>query len=374
MNRYEGSVCSACEKVFTAEDDVVVCPVCGTPHHRECWNSTGSCTNAGKHAEGYSWQPENNQAENFDDLPKADNSDEESETAEFDIENDKLNARKRARANGKCPHCHEETPVDLPYCLRCGGALMAENQSLCPRCGTTNDKNSNFCARCGMILPQGQTYRVSDNNDKVCIRPLDKMYGITISEASTYIQVGSDKYIPNFFKRSLDRKKVGWNWASFFLAPYWFFYRKMYAIGAAMIAMMVPLYLIIAPYLQPFMDAYTNYIEVYNSASSTSAQISEAYAAVMPHMQAAMPYVYAFVLAMLVLHVLCGLFSDWLYRNKMLKDIKRWKSLDSDPATYQMNLLRKGGVSPLIAAASVFFLPFAVNLCSMLISALKILF
>ena len=41
--------CPVCNNKFTEDDDVVVCPECGTPHHRECYFSNGGCFNSDKH-------------------------------------------------------------------------------------------------------------------------------------------------------------------------------------------------------------------------------------------------------------------------------------------------------------------------------------
>ena len=41
--------CPVCNNRFTEEDDVVVCPECGTPHHRECYKLNGKCFNKDKH-------------------------------------------------------------------------------------------------------------------------------------------------------------------------------------------------------------------------------------------------------------------------------------------------------------------------------------
>ena len=38
-----GKSCALCHAYLFEEDDVVYCPVCGAPHHRECYNSTGHC-------------------------------------------------------------------------------------------------------------------------------------------------------------------------------------------------------------------------------------------------------------------------------------------------------------------------------------------
>ena len=41
--------CPVCNNIFTENDDVVVCPECGTPHHRECYKSIGKCFNEDLH-------------------------------------------------------------------------------------------------------------------------------------------------------------------------------------------------------------------------------------------------------------------------------------------------------------------------------------
>ncbi len=46
---YQNKFCPVCKADFTVEDDIVVCPECGTPHHRECWFSTGKCANTALH-------------------------------------------------------------------------------------------------------------------------------------------------------------------------------------------------------------------------------------------------------------------------------------------------------------------------------------
>ena len=49
MGKYNGILCEHCKKAFTNDDDIVVCPVCGAPHHRECYVQNGNCANADKH-------------------------------------------------------------------------------------------------------------------------------------------------------------------------------------------------------------------------------------------------------------------------------------------------------------------------------------
>ena len=47
--KYTSYKCPVCNNQFSEEDDVVVCPECGTPHHRECYIQNGNCANADKH-------------------------------------------------------------------------------------------------------------------------------------------------------------------------------------------------------------------------------------------------------------------------------------------------------------------------------------
>ena len=50
--------CPVCKNSFTQNDDIVVCPDCGTPHHRACWFSVSHCANEDRHAEGFVFEPD----------------------------------------------------------------------------------------------------------------------------------------------------------------------------------------------------------------------------------------------------------------------------------------------------------------------------
>ncbi|MGN1051081.1 MAG: RING finger protein, partial [Acutalibacteraceae bacterium] len=47
---YIGYKCPVCEKNFHADDDIVVCPECGAPHHRSCYEQIGKCAFSEKHS------------------------------------------------------------------------------------------------------------------------------------------------------------------------------------------------------------------------------------------------------------------------------------------------------------------------------------
>lgn len=49
MALYENEKCPVCSKPFEKGDDIVTCPECGTPHHRECYKDYGGCKNKSLH-------------------------------------------------------------------------------------------------------------------------------------------------------------------------------------------------------------------------------------------------------------------------------------------------------------------------------------
>jgi hypothetical protein len=59
MDKYIDEKCPVCDSRFSETDDVVVCPVCGTPHHRSCYAENKDCANKHLHNEGFVWKPEN---------------------------------------------------------------------------------------------------------------------------------------------------------------------------------------------------------------------------------------------------------------------------------------------------------------------------
>jgi hypothetical protein len=63
-----GEECIVCHKKFNEEDDVVVCEVCGTPYHRECYKVSNRCINDALHETGGSFQRTNQLPENFPDV------------------------------------------------------------------------------------------------------------------------------------------------------------------------------------------------------------------------------------------------------------------------------------------------------------------
>ncbi len=56
--RFTNEKCPVCNNTFKEDDDIAVCPECGTPHHRECYKENTKCANHEKHSENFRWEPD----------------------------------------------------------------------------------------------------------------------------------------------------------------------------------------------------------------------------------------------------------------------------------------------------------------------------
>ncbi len=59
-----GKICDGCREPFEDGDDIVVCPVCGTPQHRSCYEKNHHCVNEYLHSPDFTWTcPEDEERE-----------------------------------------------------------------------------------------------------------------------------------------------------------------------------------------------------------------------------------------------------------------------------------------------------------------------
>lgn len=55
MPDFTNKLCPVCHAAFTENADIVVCPECGTPHHRVCYLAKNKCAFEALHEKGYVW-------------------------------------------------------------------------------------------------------------------------------------------------------------------------------------------------------------------------------------------------------------------------------------------------------------------------------
>ena len=80
---FKNEKCAACGMKFFA--DIVVCPECGTPYHRECWERIGACVHSAEHG-SYEWKGENQELrEHLENIESAENQKHENTNDGFEI-------------------------------------------------------------------------------------------------------------------------------------------------------------------------------------------------------------------------------------------------------------------------------------------------
>ena len=94
---YEGQSCPVCQQHFGENDDIVTCPICGAPHHRDCWKAEGHCHFAADHGTERQW------AKGASDEP----------------------VKHKPTPKQHCQNCGAENPEFAEFCSHCGRELNA---------------------------------------------------------------------------------------------------------------------------------------------------------------------------------------------------------------------------------------------------------
>lgn len=265
--------CQICKGYLFSDDDVVVCPVCGAPHHRDCWQTVGHC--GVEHAHGTE--------EQYD---KKIQSESESSGSEQKTYKDNENGF-------VCPKCKRVTE--------------APKQNFCPYCGYSfNTSNTN-----------GQFYSMPINPfDIYGGLPKDTTIdGVKVEDIATFVGSNSARYI-NRFSALNKRKKGSWNWAAFLLPSGWCLSRKMIPLGIMFIILSVAS----AICYMPFNEIW---LELTGDQALTS---FEAYRFVEENIGkfdlASLLFAFLGLVLDLVPRLICGRFGDWYYKNFAIEKIK----------------------------------------------------
>lgn len=336
---YTGIECPVCnEKFNNNDDDVVVCPVCGTPHHRSCWQTNGCCKNEDKHAEGFIWQmPELTAPETPEISPKAENS--------------KI-----------CPRCGEKNAMYEPVCTRCGERLKANTQTIHDQIPFGN--NQPF----GNQNAYGETFNPNNFSPYQNVYAADArtVYGesariddVPVTEVAEYVQKDSNKYIGKFLNMQEKKTKLSWNWSAFLCSVYWCFYRKLTGCGLALVAILFSCSLLssvvpsfVYEKFQP--ETYEAYVQAVTEFSveaekfANSREASDEY--IQSFMKVALSPVLKTSLIMqmattLLISVIFGFLGNYFYRKKVIKDITKIRQVAVDSMSYHMYIQHRGGVS-----------------------------
>lgn len=192
MANYIGANCPVCDKPFTVDDDIVVCPICGTPHHRICYQELERCACDSLHAQGHVWEPPKTEDEP---LPAQDGGQPPFGAGTL--------------GDRVCPSCGADNPLDSIFCLKCGARLDQQGTP------TYNAASSAYTAAFGGVSPN------------------EKIAGVTARDLALYVGTGSHYFLPRF--QAIDEgAPVSVNVPALLNFLY-LFYRKMYTAGAILL-------------------------------------------------------------------------------------------------------------------------------------------
>lgn len=323
--RYENVKCPHCDRIFTEDDDVVVCPECATPHHRDCYLELGKCANDHLHSEGFVWH-------------KTEESTEAVETTET------------------APKTSWEGPLE---------GAETENDSdfiKCPECGTKNKKNALICSNCANVLnreirqqfepPLTSSIFINGmpvNNEDF----IDEEQTVAVKEAICYIQKSKESYIKTFLDSKISKTKPKFNIAAFFFGGYWFLFRKMYKPGIALIAINFALSIFSSAFLAR--PAFTKLFEFYaaheaellsfslstETADKITALVNQA---IQSDMFSAIMVGVLGILSLL-LNIFAGFKGNEFYRKAIKSNVNKIRKITPNQGAFYTYLYAKGGVS-----------------------------
>lgn len=368
--KYTGNLCPGCGKTFFDDDDVVVCPECGTPQHRECYDKENKCVCSHLHGEEYAWQGKVN---NKSPLPV-----EKTETV-------------------SCPNCGYENPKGTDVCKQCGMKFTLfgmnvvdamheeEKRAANPNRdipsynapfslgegkgfeGNLSDENKPSAEEVQELITNvlsGNTEQQGEGDGRINLGgpfPInDEIDGVMTNTVGNFIGTNAMTYISKF-KKMQNGKKLSFNFAAFFFSPYWFFYRKLYKAGIVFMTVLLAMSIIVTPYLYDMMEVYEKFIPAVQSGTMTEAQFTQMYG---EFVAVSVPMaIYSFL--SLFVQLLCGFLANPLYKKYVIENAAKAERSQSKTAA-MTHIVKYGGASLLIAGAAYF----GYQLLTMIVSSM----
>lgn len=326
--RYSGNICDGCREHLLEHEDIVVCPECATPQHRHCYDKEGKCVNSHLHGTDFTWQ--GNVSENI--------CAETSTLVNQEKKGDELT----------CPNCQCSNPAGSEVCRNCGmkftmfginvvESLKQQEEKDTPAAQENNDVpfyEAPFSVGTGEGFEnhhvQEQKEEISENNPvdfsndanifKGPYPAEDYTCGVRTNTMGAFIRNNPQTYIDKF-KRNDAGGKLGFNWAAFFFAPYWFFYRRLYKPGIIMLTVQLCMSIVAAPSLNKYLTFYESFVNSFETM--TDEMLNES----LLQMESLIVPALIVTTVTMVMRLISGFIANRLYRNYILKSIDFSQSL-----------------------------------------------
>lgn len=281
--RYSGEKCPVCKTDFIDESDIVVCPICGTPHHRDCWNELGNCFNKELHKSGFIYTPHISEADE-----KAE------EQINFQIEN--------------------------------GGLHIKTDESL---------------------KSGGQVFSPYLNSSAEPITMQTDIGGITGEEYASFLGTSAKRYMPRFLFLQKTGKKMMTNLFAFLLPFTFAAYKRMYKLAAILLAVnifFIGIGIYGSLQKEPVKAIFVMFNEAVSDGEITQTEMEQIKDAVEGLSQIELgtnwtDYITRYKLAV---NIFTGLFATYLYMKESERKIKGLKANDIPKEMYETLLYKLG--------------------------------
>ena len=333
--RYKGNLCDGCNEPLLDSEDIVVCPECGAPQHRHCYDKNNQCVNAHLHGEGFLWQGAVSE-----------------KTAS---ESSTLVNEEKSSNYITCPNCKQSNPAGTEICRHCGMKFTMFGINVVESLHEQETKEKLMKQepkdlpdyQAPFTVGQGEGFDNSSETSEKQEEPIyvdmespeffsddsnifkgpypadDYTAGVKTNSLGSFIRNNAQVYISKF--KAADAKgRNSFNWAAFFFAPYWFFYRKLYKPGIIMLTVQLCASLIASPAVEKFLVAYEKL-----AVADWTTMTEEAFGLILSEMQTLIMPVYILMGITFVLHLVSGFIANGLYKKYVVKNIGYAMSLSS---------------------------------------------
>ncbi len=299
---YIGNKCPVCNEYFHIGDDVVVCPDCGTPSHRECYIKNGRCINHDKHADGYDYSTDTAQNPECED------------------------------GFITCKKCGTKNEDDLFFCRKCNAPLQEAQTPPPNQYGPQQSQGQPFPGMGPNVFfvdPLGGIKPETDLGD-----------GVTVGECAKLVKQNTPYFI-TVFNSIVKFTKSRFNFCAFLFGGGYLLYRKMYKLGT----------------LLTLFQALVIGAEYYFASSSIYADFFKAmYMADFPSIQHHFYKLGSFDATMLIIFLICsvlvfvtkivlGACTNRLYLKHCKKQIIKINSKAMPSTDKDKEYAKKGGVN-----------------------------
>lgn len=311
--RYENEKCSYCGESFKEDDKIVVCPDCGAPHHKDCYDKISKCAFEDLHTEGYVW------------------------SGNRDVLQKEIPVTEGSRRTKICPLCQAENSLEDENCAQCGAPFLVTKE-------------------------QTDAQKINIDGEYVSTEEfIDAENTVTVGEAAIYIKANSEKLIKSFLRAKFGKTRQRFNFAALLFSPYWFFYRKMYLPGMLFAGTHIAAMLFFMSLVQRCFPEAVAYLSSVSAKGVTdTAEIFEKYQQYaqlgMQQHPALFRAIFFFPLIFVLINVTAGFTANRFYLSKIKKDVIKIKTISPNKDTLYAYLYAKGGTSILTVVAAIFLI------------------